>query len=116
MNPYYYLFYKISKLANKKGNNEWGPIFGITVLIGYNISVVYSKCININRDSYANHKPYLIILYSMLFVINSILFLNKSRVKRIMERYGKESSKNRILGGALIILYVAISIILIFIV
>lgn len=109
MNPYYYLFYKINGFVNKKGNNEWGPIFGITVLIGWNFSFVYNKVSNINLNILEIHKPYLIGLIIALFIFNAILFSNKKRVNRIEERYKNKSKTHKIIGNIVVLIYVILT-------
>lgn len=109
-NPYYYLFYKLTRFLNKKNNNEWGVIYGQSLLIGWNIIFSYIKIFNITQEnSQGKFKIILIIILSSLFVTNSILFLNKKRVERIMERYQNELKTNRKIGNFLVILYVALS-------
>lgn len=117
MNPYYYLFYKLSRFINKKGNNEWGPVYAISVLIGWNIGMAYVKVLPITRENFIGiYKTVLIVIFVVLFIANCILFLNKKRVKAIMTRYRKESAVSRITGNILVILYVALSLGLIFLV
>lgn len=114
MNPYYYLFYKLSRSLNKKGNNEWGPIGGITLLIECNIVVIYVNLFHITEEnSNGIYKTILIIIFIILFVLNSILFLNKKRVKEIMNSYKGESETSGKIGSLLVILYVALSLALI---
>ncbi len=45
MNPYYYLFYRLSRIWNKKGDNALGPMGAISILIGVNAAVVYTKIV-----------------------------------------------------------------------
>jgi hypothetical protein len=114
MNPYYYLFYKLSRFLNKKGNNEWGPIYGISIFFGWTIVVIYIKIFHITgENSQGIYKTILGIVAVFLFVINCILFLNKRRVKEIMNRYKGESEIRRKIGNFLVILYVALSLALI---
>ena len=110
MNPYYYLFYKLSRFLNKKGNNEWGPIYGISIFFGWTIVVVYVKIFHITEEySQGIYKTILGIVTVSLFVTNCILFLNKKRVKAIMDRYKNESDTSRKMGNFLVILYVVLS-------
>ena len=110
MNPYYYLFYRLSQFLNKKGNNEWGPIYALTVLVGWNIVVAYVKHFGItSENSQGTYKTVLILIAIALFITNSILFLNKQRVETIMDRYNGESTKSRKIGGFLLILYIVLS-------
>ncbi|PHS65756.1 MAG: hypothetical protein COB12_06705 [Flavobacterium sp.] len=110
MNPYFYFFYRLNQFFNKKDNNEWGPIFGVSVFIGWNIGIVYISILPITQENFGGfYKNNLIIILVCLFIFNSILFLNKKRVSSIMERYGKESLTSRKIGGFLIVLYVALS-------
>lgn len=109
MNPYYYLFYKINRVVNKNEDNEWGAIFGITVLIGWNFALIYNKTTKDDINSLDRHKPYLIGFIIVLFIINSILFSNRDRVSRIEARYKNESRTNKIIGGIIVIIYVIIT-------
>jgi hypothetical protein len=114
MNPYYYLFYKLSRSLNKKGNNEWGPIYALSVLIGWNILVVY---INLFHITEANSKGIFKTMFGViaiaLFITNAILFLNKRRGKEITNRFKGETERNRKIGNLLVILYVILSLALI---
>lgn len=110
MNPYYYLFYKLSRFLNRKGRNEMGPIYAVTAIILMNIVIVYVKLFQITEG---NSKGYLKVILGaiiiFLFVANIVLFQNKLRVKNIMERYGGESKRRRQIGSFLVILYVVLS-------
>jgi Ca2+/Na+ antiporter len=114
MNPYYYLFYKLSRFLNKKGNNEWGVIYGISILIGSNIMIAYVRFFNINQEeSEGVYKIILIAIGILLFVTNSVLFISKRRVENIMKRYKNESEIKRKIGNAIVLLYVVLTIALI---
>ena len=79
MNPYYYLFYKLNRFLNKKGENEWGSIGAITYLIGMNIVILYSNIFPFSGEIKELHKIIFVIIVISLFLFNSILFLNKNR-------------------------------------
>jgi uncharacterized membrane protein len=114
MNPYYYLFYKLSRFLNKKGNNEWGPIFGISCVIILNIIFVYVTSLHIaEKNAQGLYKTIFVIICIALFITNSILFQNKKRVKEIMNRFKEETDRNRRIGNCLIIFYVILSLALI---
>lgn len=114
MTPYYYLFYKFSRFLNKKGNNEWGAIYALTVLIGWNVGIIYIKVLPINLENFKSSYKYgLIGFVAVLFIANAILFLNKKRVKDIMSRYKGETERDRKMGNFLVILYVILSLVLI---
>lgn len=114
MNPYYYLFYKLSRFLNKKGNNEWGPVYAISVLIGWNIGMAYIKILPITRENFiGSYKTVLVMILVSLFIANCILFLNKKKVKAIMSRYKGESETKRKVGSFLVILYVILSLALV---
>ena len=49
MNPYFYVFYKLSKLLNKKGNNKRGPINALTLLVLIDICFIYIKVFDISQ-------------------------------------------------------------------
>lgn len=110
MNPYYYLFYKLSCFLNKKGNNEMGPIYALTVLIGWNVVVIYVNLFHITEEnSKGIYKTILIVIAITLFITNAILFLNRKRVKEIMSRYKEETERSRKVGSFLVILYIVLS-------
>ena len=112
MNPYYYLFYKLNRFLNKKGDNEWGPIGAVTLFVGWNIGIFYTKMLlPLVQESYQDKHKYLLgIIVIILFVGNSLLFLNKKRVNKIIERYQKESDIGNKIGNFLVILYMVLSI------
>ncbi len=110
MNPYYYLFYKLSHFLNSKGKNEIGPISGISFLVGLNIMVSYEPLLHITKKNYLGpYKTIFIAICVVLFITNSILFLNKKRVSEINDRYKGESETSKKVGNFLVILYVALS-------
>lgn len=114
MNPYYYLFYKLSRLLNKKGDNIWGVIFAVSGLIGWNIVFIYIKSFSITQDEFeGEYKIILIAIAILLFVTNSIMFLNKMRVKAIMNRYNNETEVKRKLGNVAVLLYAVLTVALI---
>ncbi len=111
MNPYYYLFYKLSRFLSRKGNNENGPIFAISILIGWNIGMIYIKILPVTQANFqSNYKYGIIVIGVFLFVVNYILFLDERRVKSIVNRYKEESERNKKVGNFLVILYIVLSI------
>lgn len=103
-------FYKLSRFLNKKGNNEWGPISAITFVTFINLVVIYVNIFPITRGNFnKGYKTVLIIIGIALFMANSVLFLNKNRVKAIMSRYKVESDIGRKIGSCLVILYMVLS-------
>ena len=113
-NPYYYLFYKLNNLINRKGNNEWGVIFGLSVFVGWNLVVLYVTFLPITKQNYdGSYKNILVILLATIFIINSVLFLNKKRVKNINLIFENESKFNKILGNIIILSYIILSFLLI---
>lgn|SRR5690554_3961783 len=115
-NPYYYLFYRFNQFLNKKRDNEWGPIFGISVLIGWNFGVIFRKILPITKENFDGPYKYSAILLAILiFIFNSVLFLNKERIGKITERYGNESQTSKRIGGWLVVFYILLSLGLVFI-
>lgn len=87
-----------------------GPIFAISVLIGWNIVVIFVILFSITEEnSQGLNKTVLIIVFIILFATNCILFLKKKRVIEIEKRYKNESNTSRKVGNFLVILYVALS-------
>ena len=115
MNIYFYLFYKLSGILNKKGKNEWGPIAAITFLISLNIGLTYINIFPVTSENFGEgHKTILIIVGVFLFLLNTSLFLNKKKSRKIINRFKGESQKNKITGSLLVILYITITLISIF--
>lgn len=110
MNPYYYLFYKLNCFLNKKGNNEMGTIFGISIYFVWSIIVIYGLLVD-TRDNISSgfYKIVFVIICTSLFITNCILFSNKKRVKKIINHYKVETERNRKLGNLIVILYAIIS-------
>lgn len=115
MNPYFYIFYKFNNFLNKKRNNEWGPIAAMTLFPGWNIGLAYITFLPITKENFdGTYKIILIIILGSLFFFNSVLFLNKKRVKEIILRYGKESKQQHNMGNIMVILYAILSIGIVF--
>ncbi len=116
MNIYYYLFYKLSGVLNKKGKNEWGPIAAITFLISLNIGLTYINIFPVTSENFVKgHKTILIIVGVLLFLLNTFLFLNKKRCREIQKRYQGESLRSKRIGNFVVLLYITLTIISIFI-
>ncbi|MDA3942172.1 MAG: hypothetical protein PF694_01380 [Bacteroidetes bacterium] len=114
MNPYYYFFYKLTRFLNKKGNNEWGVIFAISGLVGWNFVIAYVKTFNITQEeSEGVYKVILIVIGILLFSTNALLFTNKHRVEKILKRYQNESVVQKKLGSIAVLLYAILTISLI---
>ncbi len=110
MNPYYYLFYKLNRFLNKKGDNEWGPIGGLTLFMECNVIILYVKLLHINEENLNGiYKTILIIFFVAIFITNAVTFSNKLRVAEIKNRYKGESERSRKIGNVLVLLYVALS-------
>ena len=116
MNIYYYLYYKLSRVLNRKGKNEWGVISALFILIGFNIAVIYINILPVTKYNFnKGYKIGFIFIAVILFVTNSFLFLNKKRCKRIMNRYKNESLKSKRIGNVLVILYIVLTLASIFV-
>ncbi len=114
VNPYYYLFYRLSRFLNKNGNNEWGPIGAITWFTGWYLCIIYIKVFPVTIYNYQNSYKYGIIEIAIgLFITNTILFLDKKRVQEIINQYGGESERSKRIGIVFVILYITFSLALI---
>lgn len=117
MNPYYYLFYRLNRLLNRKGNNEWGPVMGLNMLLSLNIVVIYANVMQaLGTGSTTWHKIPLGLIGAVVIIANMVLFLNKARVREIMERFQGESKTSARLGSLAVLLYALVSLALIFVV
>jgi len=116
MNPYYYLYYKISRILNKKGNNAWGAMYALSLLIFVNLIVIYINVFHVTKENFisSGYKIGLIIIGIVLFITNYALFLHKNNYKQIIKRYEKETLRSRRIGSLLVILYFIITLLSIF--
>jgi len=115
MNPYYYLYYKISQLINKKGNNQWGAMYALSFLIFINIIVIYIKVFHVTLGNFNNsYKIGIIIIGIVLFIANYILFLHKDRYINIVKRYKRETLRGNRIGSSLVITYIIVTLLSIF--
>ena len=115
MNPYYYLFYKLNCFLNKKGNNQLGSIYALSILIVCNIVVIYGKLFHLTKANFKDgFKTWFIVIVIVLWITNSILLLNKRRQKEITSRYKGESVRRKKIGNLLVIFYIVLTLALIF--
>jgi len=116
MNPYYYLYYKISRILNKKGNNEWGAMYALSLLIFINLIIVYINVFHVTKENFKNngYKTGLIIIGIVLFITNYALFLYKNKYKQIIKRYEKETLRSQRIGGFIVIMYFGLTLLSIF--
>jgi hypothetical protein len=115
MNPYYYLFYKLSRFLNKKGNNEWGVMYAHSLLNGWNIGLIYIKILPVTKENFnTGYKIVLIVIGIVLFITNYILFLHKNKYKQIVKRYEKETSRNKKIGTFFVVMYIVLTYLSIF--
>lgn len=110
MNPYFYVFYKLSNLLNKKGNNKRGPINALTLLVLIDICFIYIKVFDISQSNAKEiYKIGIIIISISLFLINNYLFLYNDRYREIQAKYSKEGIKQKKIGSILVIFYVIVT-------
>lgn len=115
MNIYYYLFYRISAVLNKKHNNEWGVMYALSFLIYVNLIEFYVAIFNISSRNF-NHgyKVGIIVIGILLFVGNYFIFLHKDRYKKIESKFRNEPVRKKKIRGVLIIVYIVITFLLVF--
>ncbi len=116
MNPYYYLYYKISRILNKKGNNAWGAMYALSLLIYINIIVIFVNVFHVTKENFiiSGFKIGFIIIGIILFVTNYAIFLHKNKYKHIIKRFEKETSRSRRIGSLLTIIYFVLTLFSIF--
>jgi len=116
MNIYFYFFYKLSVVLNKKGNNDLGPIVAITF---FPLSTTIPILVYFIPDDVTNLKNIYgvgIVVFCLLFyILNSILFLNKKRRIEIQKRFQGESLRSARIGNILVLIYIIFAITSIFI-
>jgi uncharacterized BrkB/YihY/UPF0761 family membrane protein len=117
MNPYYYLFYKLSQFLNKKGNNEWGPIAAITFIPLLSIAPFVIMLIPDDITDLKNVYGYALFGFAIaFFIVNTFLFLNKKRLRKIHKQFQGESLRSKRIGNFIVLIYIVLAIISIFIV
>lgn len=115
-NPYYYLFYKISKVINKKNNNEMGVMYALTLLITINFITIIGKIVDINESNYRNqnNRAILFIFIIVLFVSNYFIFIHNNRFKKILKLYINESKRSKLIGNTLVLTYIIVTFVILF--
>jgi len=107
MNPYYYLFYKLYKLglSLKVYDSQFSAVGAVTLVLALNLLVI-EEVFKINKHI---SNLYASLLFVILILLNSVLFLGGKRYNRIKERFDKESKMQRIVGWICVSLYIAFS-------
>lgn len=107
MNPYYYLFYKLYKLglSLKVYDSQSSAVGAVTLVLALNLLAI-EEAFKIKMHI---SNLYASLLFVILILLNSVLFLGGKRYTRIKERFDKESKMQRIVGWICVSLYVAIS-------
>lgn len=117
VNPYYYLYYKLSCFLNKKGDNRSGPVYVLSFLIGLNILFIYaiiSKSFEIELRPNDKHVYAFLILFLCFLYFNKYVFLYKKKDLVIVDHFKNKSLASKKLGTFLVICYIILSIILLF--
>ncbi|MAO08212.1 MAG: hypothetical protein CL596_05825 [Alteromonas sp.] len=117
MNPYYYLFYKLTSLFNKKGNHEIGPIYAITISVFLYFLLVFLKILQLTKENFnSTYKYYIGGAVLALFIINYLVFRQKKLVDRIKNKYENERPKSKIIGNIFVIIFMILPYILLIII
>ena len=86
-------------------------MYALTVFVGMNIIVVYSKILPITEEnSQGGYKIGIGAILIALFITNYILFLHKNKYKQIIKLYKNESLRSRKTGSFVVIFYMVLSI------
>jgi hypothetical protein len=116
MNIYYYFFYKVSGVLNKKGNNDLGPIVAITFFPLATTIPILVYFIPGDVTNLKNIYGIGIVIFCLLFyILNSVLFLNKKRCREIQKRFQGESLLSKRIGNFVVLIYIVFAIASIFI-
>jgi hypothetical protein len=111
-----YSFYRIYQLVKSAGNEDVAEYFAImlmSVLIGLNTFTLFSIVYVVTGDSVDISKaPQLVsgLLFFGLLILFYILLVRKNKHLEIVKEYKQETSKKKIIGTALTISYILISI------
>lgn len=104
---YYYLYFKLYKLALLFGarDSEFSAVTSISLLVSLNLLVV-AELIKINT---LITKYYATLFVIVLIILNSILFLVGNRYEKIKQRFELERRLQRIAGNVVVVVYVLLS-------
>lgn len=116
MNIYYYFFYKLTRVLNKKGNNEWGPIVAITFFPLITATPIIVWLLPDETTNLKNIYGFVLFAIALAFyIVNTVLFLNKKRRREIQKRFQGESLRSKRIGNFIVLLYIIFAIACIFI-
>jgi hypothetical protein len=115
---YDYFFYELFCFAKKtpsKDDAEWTTIISISLLQGFNIDVLlkgnFEIFSNIRKNVFFSDYK---IMFIFLLIINYFVFIYNGRYKNIVNYYQMENDENFIYGKSIILIYVILSILLLF--
>jgi len=101
-----YLYYKIYSWK-KKDVPEWTASFGISLLMFLKLVILYEITTIIDKKLLITGIPKFIIVVIMLtlIIINYFWFIHKKKYLKIISKYNKETEKQKLIRGFLILLY-----------
>lgn len=111
-----YIFYRFYQFMNSVGNGDVAEYYALilmSLLIYSNIISIISGIYivsGIKIDIGQGSKIVTGLLFFGLLILFYFLFLRKSKHLEIVNEYGQETTKKRIIGNAFIIAYILISI------
>lgn len=116
---FHYLYYKLYRASLKsslKDIPEFMTAISFGGLISINLLILNMLILKLNILSTLFISPKVGGIVAFTSMVLSMLYFNKKRIKSILDKYSKESNKQRIKGNIIIAFYVGVSFLLIFIV
>lgn len=108
-----YLFYKVYKLINYLGNDDFYPEanawFISTTFLWLNFLTLLNVA-EINLEKSLTQTWGVVVFYILFLVATYIFFFRKERYKKILEIYKGQTGINRKWGTILILVYIAATI------
>lgn len=111
-----YSFYRFYQFMNSVGNGDVAEYYAfilMSVLISLNafafISIVYIVS-GIKIDIGQGSKLFIGLLFFGLLILFYFLFIRKSKHLEIVKEYGQETTKKKIIGNAIIVGYILMSV------
>ncbi len=107
MNPYYYIFYKLYKLAVllKVRDSQFTAIGCLTLCISLNQFAV-EEIFKVNNVLSIHQATF---LFLFILSLNSVLFLWRKRYEKIKAKFDSETKTHRITGNIIVFGYVLVS-------
>lgn len=112
----YYKLYRASLKSSLKDIPEFMTAVSFGGLISINLLILNMLSSKMNILPILFSSPKIGGVFAFIFIVLSMVYFNKIRIKRILDKYSQESNKQRIRGNVIVAIYIGFSFLLIFIV